>query len=386
MRISASGSLHWRLRLSLIDSSENTSGSSAVGMLSACQSDEAFWDEFRRSVLPLGPSQYDITSICNLSCEGCLFFSGSDYLGHRDLDDLAAVDAFFAAEAARGVRYGYFGGAEPSLVEGKLVAAGRHLPYGVVFTNGTRRLSDEIGYRIHISVWGRPERSKALRGADMLSKQIRNYRGDPRAVFVFTINAQNIEDITWVAEFCADNDVALTFNHYSPTSKYLAYLNGRSDTDAFHARNSEGEDLLLGPRHLSRAREIIDGLLNAGHGRILYDRMFNHLIHDPAGLYPALDPDTGVARDCGVVLSPSLRHYNTDLSQSSGKCCTPNIECGTCRLYAQSFATVLARATRRMRNPDERIRTIRLWRLWCAVFLNDPRFTDWRPTDTLSVS
>lgn len=115
--------------------------------------DIEFWQLLRQEFLPLRPGQYDITSICNLTCEGCLFFSGDDYLGHKDTKDLISIEAFFAGEGARGVRYGYFGGAEPSLAEKKLVIAGKHIPYGVVFTNGIKRLSGEIDYR-YISRFG----------------------------------------------------------------------------------------------------------------------------------------------------------------------------------------------------------------------------------------
>jgi hypothetical protein len=78
-----------------------------------------------------------------------------------------------------------------------------------------------------------------------------------------------------------------------------------------------------------------------------------------------------MTRNCCVLLTPSLRHYSTDLSQSSGKCCTPNIDCSSCRLYAQSFASALARATRDMRHSGGQQRLIKLWHLWCELFLND---------------
>ena len=336
--------------------------------------DETFWSWFRGEVLPLRPSQYDLTSTCNLTCEGCLFFSGSEHGRYKDQDDPSRVDAFFRGEAARGIRYGYFGGAEPSMTETKLLSASRYLRYGVVFTNGTRRLSTEIPYRVHISVWGRPERSRLLRGADMLGKQVRNYGRDERAVFVFTITARNIDDIEWIAAFCADQGLKLTFNHYSPTSRYSSYAAGRGRPDEFHARNERGDaDLRLSGDHLARARDIIGALLDGGSGCILYDHAFNDVIHDPLGLYQDRDDVSGVARDCGVLLTNSLRHHNTDLSRSDAKCCTPNVECSTCRLYAQSFATVLSRRTRRMRDAAERARTIELWRLWCRLFLNDDR-------------
>lgn len=346
--------------------------------------DSEFWKLLRAEVLPLRPSQYDITSVCNLTCEGCLFFSGDDYLGHKDINDLQRIETFFAGEAARGVRYGYFGGAEPSLAEKKLVIASRHIPYGVVFTNGIKRLSTEIGYRVHVSLWGNPERSRQLRGADTMAKQIRNYRDDPRAVFVFTLTARNLDDIPYIAQLCADNGLALTFNHYSPTTRYLDFIGSGAGADQYHISSTADDNLVLGADHLRQARDSIAHLLEQPGQRILYDADFNRLIHDPAGLYPDAQAPGAITRDCGVLLTPALRHYNTDLSQSSGKCCTPNIDCRSCRLYAQSFASVLTRATREMRQDGGQQRLVKLWRLWCELFLNDARLHRQAPVNAHS--
>lgn len=335
--------------------------------------DMEFWKLLRQEFLPLRPSQYDITSVCNLTCEGCLFFSGDDYLGHRDVADLQHIDTFFSGERARGVRYGYFGGAEPSLAENKLMIANRHIPYGVVFTNGIKRLSTEIDYRVHVSMWGSPERSRELRGADIMAKQIKNYRNDPRAVFVFTLTARNLDDIPYIAQVCADNGLALTFNHYSPTTKYLDFISSGAGADQYHITSTADNNLILGADHLRRAQDSIALLLEEPGRRILYDIDFNRLMHDPAGLYPDAQAPGAVTRDCGVLLTPALRHYHTDLSESRGKCCTPNIDCGSCRLYAQSFASMLTRATREMRQDGGQQRLIKLWRLWCELFLNDDR-------------
>lgn len=342
------------------------------------QDNETFWRILREEILPLRPSQYDITSTCNLACEGCLFFSGQDHLDHADLSDLHTIDAFFAAEAARGVRYGYFGGAEPALAEGKLIAASRHIPYGVVFTNGTRAISREIPYRIHVSVWGSPARSRNLRGADLLQKQLANYSGDKRAVFVFTITRQNIDDMAPFAGFCAEHGLKLSFNHFSPTLKYMDFTQGKIGPDKYHHLTKDDEhEVLLRAVDLERSGHIIDTLLDKYTESIIYNKTFNHLIHAPAGLYPDIDPATGIARDCGVLINNSLRHFNTDLFRSTAKCCSPNIECSSCRLYAQSFATLLARSTHEMRHADGKERLIDLWRLWCALFINDERVSLW---------
>lgn len=71
-------------------------------------SDTDFWQLLREESLPLRPSQYDLASVCNLTCEGGLFCCGDDYLGHKDVTDLQRIKACFAGEGARGVGSGYF--------------------------------------------------------------------------------------------------------------------------------------------------------------------------------------------------------------------------------------------------------------------------------------
>ena len=71
------------------------------------------------------------------------------------------------------------------------------MPLGCIATNGVRRIDPAVGYRIHISVWGNDETSCRVRKAkDLLDRQIENYRGDPRAVFVYTFTRENIDEIS----------------------------------------------------------------------------------------------------------------------------------------------------------------------------------------------
>lgn len=117
----------------------------------------------RNGVLHL--SQYDLSDRCNLRCDGCLYFAGQANNGIEAADDLGEVERFFAAEAARGINYMEIRGAEPALVQDKLAIAARYIPCGVVYTNGSIRIRENIPYRLHISLWGLPEDSRMVRGA-----------------------------------------------------------------------------------------------------------------------------------------------------------------------------------------------------------------------------
>ena len=331
-----------------------------------------FYRHLRSHILPVRPSQYDITSVCNLKCEGCFFFSGPDYVGHDEVHDLAFVDAFFAGERERGINYAEVAGAEPSLAPRKLAAMARHIPRGVIYTNGTRVIPREIHYRLQVSLWALPEQSRRLRGADIVARQLRNYRNDDRAVFVFTINRLNVDTILAVTQLCADAGVRLTFNHFSPTESYQERLASPDDRrDEYFRFSTQDENLLLGQDDLRRSRDAIDRALDLYPETVVYSRRFNAWIHRPAGLHRT-DPATGVAIDCAGRLNGGYRHFHVDLTSADGaKCPTPNIACATCRCYAQSLGTALHRSVKTALRYDGGEEMMDYWRLWCRLFVYD---------------
>ena len=69
------------------------------------------------------------------------------------------------------------------------------IPLGAIATNGLAVIPEDISYRIHISIWGNDATSLSTRNAkDMLARQIENYKGDPRAVWVYTFTRHNIAE------------------------------------------------------------------------------------------------------------------------------------------------------------------------------------------------
>ena len=135
----------------------------------------------------LRESTYDMTSRCNIRCEGCYYYEGEKQLSPEN-GDPAAWRALMREEKARGITYVVLAGAEPALVPELLRSLLRGDALGAIATNGVKRIPPEIGYRIHISVWGNDETSRRIRGGPRTCWSARsdNYREDPRAVFVYT--------------------------------------------------------------------------------------------------------------------------------------------------------------------------------------------------------
>ena len=91
---------------------------------------------------------------------------------------------------------------------------------------------------------------------------------------------------------------------------------------------------------------------------------------NPNGLYD-IDPVTNWALDCGTRNTARHRHVRADLSTSASKCCSPNVDCRTCRLYAMAAGTGVSRF-RRFAATFEGFRDwIAIAEQWARLFLRD---------------
>jgi hypothetical protein len=288
-------------------------------------------------------SNYDISNRCNLKCEGCLYFSKPVDQRITTEAKISAWDDLFRAEAARGINFAYLAGAEPSMVPEHIERAVAHIPQGVIFTNGTKSISSDISYRIHVSMWGLGETNAALRGADVNRKALRNYAGDPRALFTFTISALNIDQIVEAARLCNDNGVDITFSFYSATEQYNRQIAQSTDSvDPYFRVGTADND----PRHtqvsLALARERIVDAMALFPETVVYSLHYNDWISQPIDKIYAFD-EAGVATNCGNRLSNGFEHFTSDATRSRGKCCSPNLDCKDCRAYAMGWATYFNR-------------------------------------------
>ncbi len=295
---------------------------------------KARWERVRRYFF-LRESTYDMTRRCNIRCEGCYYFEG-DKQHAAEPGDPEAWRALMRAERERGITYVVLAGAEPSLVPDLLQVCYDEMNLGAIATNGIQRIPETVGYKIHISVWGNDDTSLRIRKAKhMLARQIDNYQGDPRAVFVYTFTPHNIAEAAEVAETLAGKDCRLTFNVFSAPVGYNGHLRHTPDS-------------------LARTRRAMRELLAHYPGNVLFST-YNAVahthrlgLHDLFGCaYPRRNPST----DLG--LGRSFRQYRTDLNwDREAACCVPDTDCADCRHYASGSAVVTARLFRHAVDPD----------------------------------
>ncbi len=287
-----------------------------------------------RNFFFLRESTYDMTSHCNVRCDGCYYFTGEK---QNTPDNVHPDDwrRLLQAEKKRGITFVVLAGAEPSLVPELCEVCYQEIQMGAIATNGLKPIPAQVDYRIHISVWGNDATSLAVRKApDMLVRQMENYKDDPRAIFVYTFSPINIEEAREVTKLLAKNGRQITFNMFSAPVGYSGPLRHTSQT-------------------LSRTRQVMTELLAEFPETVLFSP-YNILVHtEQKGLhelfscsYPRRNPSTAVG------LGRSFRQYRTNLAwDRDAACCVPDTDCDDCRHYAAGSAVVTARMYRHANDP-----------------------------------
>ncbi len=305
------------------------------------------WERVRRWFF-LRESTYDMTNRCNIRCEGCYYFAGDKQFAEENSDP-EAWRRLMEGEKERGITFAVLAGAEPSLVPELCAICHRIIPLGAIASNGLKPLPRSIDYQVHISVWGNDRTSLAIRKApDMLQRQIANYQGDPRAIFVYTFTPDNIDEAREVTETVAGHHCKLTFNMFSAPVGYHGQL-----------RHS--------PQSLAKTQAMMTELLRDFPETVLFSP-YSIVAHtDAQGLhalfscsYPRRNPSTAIG------LGRSFRQYRTNLQwDRSAACCVPDTDCDDCRHYAAGSAVVTARMYRHAIDP----RTFSAWLDYVDTYL-----------------
>lgn len=305
------------------------------------------WEKVRKYFF-LRESTYDMTRRCNVRCEGCYYYEGEKQFAteNKDPEDWHRL---MQAEKARGITYVVLAGAEPALVPDLLEVCYQQMPLGAIASNGLKFIPESVGYKIHVSVWGTDDTSRRIRKADnMLSRQIENYHGDARAVFVYTFTRNNIDDIFEVVEALAAVGCKVTFNMFSATVGYHGDL-----------RHTEASLQRTRQAMLKVMAEYPDSVLFSPYSAVAHThRCGLHELY--ACPYPRMNPSTTLG------LGRSFRQYRTDLTwDRDAACCVPDTDCEDCRHYAAGSAVVTARMYRHATDPE----TFKAWLDYVDTYL-----------------
>lgn len=305
------------------------------------------WEKVRKYFF-LRESTYDMTNRCNIRCDGCYYYAG-DKQYVTDNSDPEVWRELMRKEKARGITFVVLAGAEPALVPELLQVCYSEMPLGCIATNGLKRINESVGYKIHISVWGNDVTSLRVRKQrEMLAIQMDNYRGDNRAVFVYTFTGENINEAASVVEQLSANNCKVTFNVFSAPLFYDGKLK--------HTRET-----------LTRTRMTMLEMLERYPQHVLFSH-YNAVAHTHQlgmnALYSCPYPRMNPSADIG--LARSFRQYRSDLTwDHSVACCVPDTDCNDCRHYAAGSAVVTSKLYRHATAPD----TFKAWLDYVDTYL-----------------
>lgn len=171
------------------------------------------------------PSEYHLTNACNIRCRGCWFFEHGFDKANTENRDLGRLARFVDAERERGVNTALLIGGEPTLFPDRVAVFKERMKHVTISTNGLRRFPRQ-GFEdltVAITLFGggplddelRAIKPNGQRFEGLLDTALANYRGDPRAGFVFAITERGREYIEPTVRRIAENGNRVSFNFYS---------------------------------------------------------------------------------------------------------------------------------------------------------------------------
>jgi hypothetical protein len=169
-------------------------------------------------------SQYLLTDASSIRCEGHRVFQHDFDQGTNELEPADFVREFAKRERDRGITHAIIGG-ESTLILDRIAAFVDAMDYVTVSTNGLRRLprASFENIAVQISLFGGSKLDDRLRAIKpggqrfmgLFDQALRNYEGDPRACFVYTITEDDIDDIADTVRRIHENGNRVSFDFYS---------------------------------------------------------------------------------------------------------------------------------------------------------------------------
>jgi len=182
-------------------------------------------DQLRRFGRTVRNAEIHLTNACNIRCEGCWFFEHDFDKATHELTDLAEIRRFVAGLRAGGTTSALLIGGEPTLVPRRIEAFVEQLDYVTISTNGLRALPKQ-GFEdvaVAISLFGGGPLDDQLRAikpggrrfTGLFETALANYRGDPRANFVYALAEAGLPYIEETVRRIGENGNQVAFNFYS---------------------------------------------------------------------------------------------------------------------------------------------------------------------------
>lgn len=300
-----------------------------------------------RDAGPVRSISVDLTSKCNLRCKGCYYFAeGMDQVD-VPRDD-RTFDEFLEFELERGTNFVTVVGGEPALEPSRLRKIYQRFKMSVA-TNGLipipREGLEELP--IGVAVWGDHETDSNLRGdgrQDFFGQALRNYRGDERAFWYYTVAPGRADEVEMVVEQCLANGNHLLFNYYSDLENRggdLDYRNGFGPVkEVIDQVISRHPDRIFTTPHLNRV--VTEGRL--------FDEQWGYDVCTNLSTNAAVNQ---ARLKSGKPFNPHFRAYNADFT-TTRRCCTGiTRNCDSCFDTWEHFSWIMINLGKHLDSREE---------------------------------
>lgn len=187
-------------------------------------------------------SEYHLTNACNIRCQGCWFFEFDFDQRTSEPTDIEVWRRFAAEQAERGVTSALLIGGEPTLYPDRIAAFVDSMDFVTISSNGLAEFPMAGFENVAVALTlfggaGLDDKMRAIkpnggRFSGLFDRALLNFKHDPRATFIYAIDANATDVIDETIRRIADNGNLVSFNYYSDYS---------SDDSLRH----EGEERLL---------------------------------------------------------------------------------------------------------------------------------------------
>ncbi len=324
--------------------------------------DGPWYERYKRiSKLNIRSSIYDVTNRCNLRCTGCFFFSSGEHLVAQEEMDVEAWKAFVDREKERGVNLAILVGGEPTLHMDRVAAFYDRLPTYCA-TNGLIKVPRDRfpDMMVGISLWGDSATEERLRGKDVFSRSLENYRGDPYTYFLYTITPQQLGRTEPIVQRIADAGLKV----------HMQLLSNDEDADGYG----------WSPDQLAQVREEMDALLLRYPDTVISSRYYHKVLtsgemmgrrfgwQECPSVTEALDD-----RDPQPRRLIRFTRWASDL-RSVHRCCTSATrDCSTCKDGAAHMSWIMVNKRAHIRTTQDLQNWIEVYEMFAKLY----RFIPW---------
>lgn len=182
----------------------------------------------RRYSKSVRASEYHVTNACNIRCKGCWFFVHEfDKPGIKSAKESNALDeleTFVRSELERGVNTALLIGGEPTLFPERVAVYVQHMEHVTISSNGLRPLPREgfEAVNVALTLFGGLRADDGLRAirpggrpfTGLFDTVLGNYKDDDRAIFIYAVTPEHVDEIRPTVERILDNGNVLSFNYY----------------------------------------------------------------------------------------------------------------------------------------------------------------------------